>query len=111
MAMTPQQLPPQGSLAMKPDAVYTFRLYVAGDAPNSAQAAANLAALCRIHLTDRHQIDIVDVFREPKRALADGVFMTPTLLKLGPPPARRIVGTLSPISSVLAALNVGQEPA
>lgn len=87
---------------------FEFRLYVAGDAPNSAQALANLAALCRAHLPDRHDIEIVDVFREPKRALADGIFMTPTLVKLAPFPIRRIVGTLSQTQPVLQAL--GLEP-
>lgn len=86
--------------------VFKFRLYVAGDALNSAQALTNLGALCRVHLPDRHEIEIVDVFREPKRALADGIFMTPTLVKLGPPPVRRIVGALSQTQSVLQALGL-----
>jgi circadian clock protein KaiB len=85
---------------------FKFRLYVAGDALNSAQAIANLAALCRAHLADRHEIEVVDVFREPKRALADGILMTPTLVKLGPPPIRRIVGTLSQTQPVLQALGL-----
>ncbi len=86
--------------------MFKFRLYVAGDAPNSAQAVANLTALCRKHLLDRHEIDIVDVFREPKRALEDGIFMTPTLVKLAPSPVRRIVGTLSQAQTVLQALGL-----
>ena len=48
----------------------------------------------------------MDVFREPKRALADGIFMTPTLVKLAPPPVRRIVGTLSQTQTVLQALGL-----
>ena len=86
--------------------MFKFRLYVAGDALNSAQAVANLGALCRAHLTGRHEIEVVDVFREPKRALADAVFMTPTLIKLAPPPVRRIVGTLSQTQPVLQALGL-----
>lgn len=87
-------------------ALFKFRLYVAGDAQNSAQALANLSAICRAHLPDRHHIEIVDVFREPKRALADRIFMTPTLVKLAPSPARRIVGTLSQTPIVLQALGL-----
>ena len=83
-----------------------FRLYVAGDAPNSAQARANLAELCRIHLKSRHEIEIIDVFKEPKRALTDGIFMTPTLVKLAPLPALRIVGNLSQTQTVLVALGL-----
>lgn len=89
---------------------FKFRLYVAGDAQNSAQAVANLNALCRTYLLDRHDIEIVNVFREPRRALADSIFMTPTLVKLAPSPApRKIVGTLSQTQPVLEAL--GLEPA
>jgi circadian clock protein KaiB len=85
---------------------FKFRLYVAGDALNSVQAVANLAALCRAHLPGRHEIEIVDVFREPARALAEGIFLTPTLLKLAPSPARQIVGTLSQRQLVLQALGL-----
>jgi circadian clock protein KaiB len=87
-------------------AKFRFRLYVAGDAQNSAQANANLTALCLAHLPGRHEIEIVDVFREPKRALADGIFMTPTLVKLAPSPVRRIIGTLSQTQPVLQALGL-----
>ena len=85
---------------------FKFRLYVAGDAQNSAQAVANLTALCHTYLLDRHDIEVVDVFREPKRALADGILMTPTLVKLSPSPVRRIVGTLSQTQPVLQALGL-----
>lgn len=91
---------------MKRRAIFKFQLYVAGDAPNSTQALANLTALCRERLPDRHEIEVVDIYREPKRALADGIFMTPTLLKVAPLPPRRIVGTLSQIQPVLQALGL-----
>ena len=79
-------------------------IYVAGDAVNSAQAIANLGAICRKHLPDRHAIEIVDVFRHPDRALSDRVFLTPTLIRVAPFPQRRIVGTLRDTASVLRAL-------
>jgi circadian clock protein KaiB len=91
---------------MKEPVMFKFRIYVAGDSLNSTQALSNLAALCRAHLPDRHQIEIVDVFKDPKRALADGIFMTPTLIKLAPSPVRRIVGTLSQTQTVLLALGL-----
>jgi circadian clock protein KaiB len=85
---------------------FKFRLYIAGDTQNSAQALANLTAICQAHLPGRHEIEIVDVFREPKLALTDGIFMTPMLLKLTPGPSRRILGTLSQIETVLQALDL-----
>ena len=85
-----------------------FRLYIAGDAVNSVQALANLRAFCRDQLPSRHEIEVVDVFREPKRALSDGIFMTPTLVKVAPSPVRKIVGTLSQTDTVLQVMGIGR---
>ena len=65
---------------------FKFRLYVAGDAQNSVDAIANLSALCRKYLPGRYDIEVLDVFLQPARALTDGIFMTPTLVKLAPAP-------------------------
>jgi circadian clock protein KaiB len=85
--------------------MFRFRLYVAGDAQNSVEAIGNLGDLCRAHLPGRHHVEIIDVFKEPERALADSIFMTPTLVKLAPGPTRRIVGTLSQTQLVLRILE------
>ena len=85
---------------------YKFSLYVAGDTQNSVEAIGNLERLGRIHLPGRHDIEIVDVLREPTRALADGIFMTPVLVKLHPLPIKKIVGTLGQTETVLQALGL-----
>lgn len=95
---------PRAKSRIKPR--FKFRLYVAGDAQNSAQAVANLTALCRVYLADRHSIEVVDIFKSPKRALADDILMTPTLVKLAPSPVQRIVGNLSQTQPVLLALGL-----
>jgi circadian clock protein KaiB len=87
--------------------VFKFRLYIAGDTVNSGQAVANLNAICRTYLPDRHEIELVDVFREPKRAFEDRIFMTPALIKLEPSPTERIIGTLSHTELVLQTLGLG----
>ena len=86
--------------------MYKFRLYVADETMNSAQAAANIRALCKEHLSGRHEIEIVDVFKEPQRAILEGIRMTPTLLRLAPLPMRRIVGTLVDTQRVLETLGL-----
>jgi circadian clock protein KaiB len=83
-----------------------FRLYVAADTVNSVRAVANLNAICLAHLPGRYEIEIVDVFREPSRALQEDIRMTPTLLKLSPLPSRRIVGTLDQTQRVLDTLGL-----
>ncbi len=85
---------------------FKFRLYVSGNATNSIQAITNLKALCRTHLPGRYDIEMVDVFQESKRALADGIFMTPTLIRIAPTPSCTIIGTLSETLPVLQALGL-----
>lgn len=94
--------------SVKAGSVFRFLLYVADDTQNSVVAVANLKALCETHLPGRHEIEVIDVFKEPDRALADRIFMTPILIRLAPAPVRRIVGTLSQQERVLHAL--GLEP-
>jgi circadian clock protein KaiB len=91
---------------MMRDTAFRFRLYIAGDTENSREAVAALNAICNEHLEDRHEIEVVDVFHEPRRALADGVLMTPTLVRLSPAPLRRVVGTLEASAVVLRTLGL-----
>jgi circadian clock protein KaiB len=93
---------------MNKPALFKFRLYTADSTINSAEALANLTALCDTYLPDRYEIEVIDVLVNPQRALVDQIRMTPTLLKVSPAPAQRITGTLSETSEVLAAL--GLEP-
>jgi circadian clock protein KaiB len=81
-----------------------LRLYVAGNAPNSLRAIANVKALCDEHFATRHELEIIDLLKHPKRALADGIIVTPTLLKLSPLPVQRVIGNLNDTSQVLSAL-------
>jgi circadian clock protein KaiB len=85
---------------------FRFRLYVARDAPNSEMALTNFASLCDTYLRDRYEIEVIDVFEAPHRALADRVFMTPTLMRLGPGSPLSIVGSLSDTRTVLQALGL-----
>jgi circadian clock protein KaiB len=83
-----------------------MRLYVVNNAPNSLLAIANLAAICKEFLQGRFKLEIVDVLKEPLRALADGIVVTPSLAKLSPSPATNIVGNLSDKSSVMRSLGI-----
>ena len=81
-----------------------LRLYVAGSAPNSLRAIANARAICGEHFAD-HRLEIVDMLKDLRQALADGIIVTPTLLKLLPLPPRRLIGDLSNISQVVLILS------
>ena len=83
-----------------------FRLFVAGSSPHSVLAVENLRRLCQEHLPDRHEIEIVDVLRTPGAALENGVFVTPTLVRVALSPAARMIGNLSQRDAVLAAMGL-----
>ena len=72
-----------------------LRLYVAGNAPNSVRAIANARRSATSTSPRVHELEIVDLLEHPKRALADGIIVTPTLLKLLPLPVQRVIGNLS----------------
>ena len=86
--------------------VVVMRLYVAGRAPNSVKAIANLEAICRRHLKDGYKLEVVDVCEHPLRALSDGILVTPSLAKVSPAPTSNVIGNLSDTGSVLAALGL-----
>jgi len=86
--------------------VVVLRLYIAGRAPNSLQAIANLQAICSEYLKEAHRLEVVDVLEHPRRAMADGVLVSPTLARLHPLPGVNLVGNLSDKVKVLDALGL-----
>jgi circadian clock protein KaiB len=88
---------------------YVFRIYLAGGAPNSVRALANLYAICRRHYPESHRIEVIDVLQEPLRALAEAILVTPTLVKVSPAPEVQIIGNLSDEEEVLRALGLPQK--
>jgi circadian clock protein KaiB len=96
--------PPSMTRLKTKKAALSLRLYVAGNAPNSLSAIANAKAICDEHFAAGHELEIVDLLEHPRRALADRIIVTPTLLKLEPLPAQRVIGNLSDTDQVLLVL-------
>jgi circadian clock protein KaiB len=86
-----------------------LRLYVAGDAPNSALARANLRRLLDGLDRDQYALEVIDCLDDPMRAIEDGVLVTPTLVRVEPEPRRTIVGSLSAADRVVSALDFPAE--
>lgn len=64
------------------DPVGWVRLYIAGATPNSLRAQQSLreATSAMQEAAERLDIEVIDVFKGPKRAIADGILVTPTLV-------------------------------
>jgi circadian clock protein KaiB len=89
---------------------YILKLYITGQTPRSAQAIANLQYICAEWLNDQCEVTVVDVLEQPDLAEQDRVLATPTLIKVSPPPSRRVIGDLSDIEKVLWGLGLGAVP-
>jgi circadian clock protein KaiB len=101
---------PMESKGSDPALRLRLRLFVAGDEPNSRQARHNLAALCQEYLAGRAEVEIIDVLKDFRAAVAERVLVTPALI-VGTPPARVVVlGNLSDTARVLAALGLTGRP-
>lgn len=85
---------------------HIFRVYIAGEAPNSVLALHNLKALCLKLYRDDYRIDVVDVLLSPERAWAEGVIVTPMVLRVSPEPVVKIIGNLNNTDQVLGALGL-----
>jgi circadian clock protein KaiB len=86
-----------------------LRLHVAGEAPNSVKAQANLRQILKEHPEVSCELEVVDCLSDPMRSLEDGVLVTPTLIKLSPEPVVSIVGDLRNRSEVIRALGLERE--
>ena len=88
---------------------HRLRLYVAGAAPSSTRAVEVLRRVLDDHVPGRYALEVVDVYQQPLLALQANVMTVPTLMKLSPGPARRIVGPLSDASHVLLGLDLNDK--
>jgi circadian clock protein KaiB len=86
--------------------VISLKLYIANGTPNSILAVRNLNEIIDEYLNGRHSLEVIDVLKKPSIALDDGVLVTPTLIKLSPPPRISIIGNLDNKEKVLHALNL-----
>jgi len=57
-------------------------------------------------LAEQADIEVVDVLTSPERAESEKVIATPTVLRLSPAPARRVIGDLADYHMAAAALGL-----
>ncbi len=94
------------ALAEAGDQHYVLRLYVSGATPRSAQAIANIKALCEEHLQGRYELEVIDIYQQPALAAGEQIVAVPTLIKRLPPPLRKLVGDMSNEERILFGLDL-----
>jgi circadian clock protein KaiB len=88
------------------DKPFVLRLYVTDATPKSSRAIVNARRLLEEHLHDRYSLEIVNIADNVAQAAQDQIICAPTLLRLAPPPTRRIIGDMSDTARVLKGLDV-----
>jgi circadian clock protein KaiB len=88
---------------------FILKLYVTGKTPRSERAIANLRRICEVDLNGEYEMVVVDVLERPQLAEDERILATPTLVKMLPPPLKRVIGDLSDTERVLLGLDIRGE--
>ena len=85
---------------------YQLTLFITGGSPNSVRAINNIKSICDQYLSDRYELEVVDVYQNPELAKQEQIIALPTLIKRQPGPLRRLVGDMSDTAKVLRGLDI-----
>ena len=88
---------------------FELRLYVTGMTPRSTRAITAVRRLCEELLRGRYDLEIIDVYQQPALSQREQIVATPTLIKVGPAPQRRLIGDMSNRARLLAGLGLPAE--
>lgn len=90
----------------KPTGPHRLRLYVAGSGVRSLRAVQNLKKVCEAELHGKYQLEVVDIYKNPRRAAEDHIIAIPTLIKEAPGVVTRMIGDLSKTAIVRNGLGL-----
>ncbi|MFW5820095.1 MAG: circadian clock KaiB family protein [Bacteroidota bacterium] len=83
---------------------YFLKLYITGSAPRSISAVNHITEICDNNLRD-YELQIIDIYEKPILAKEDQIIAIPTLIKILPPPERRIIGDMTNKEKVLEGIG------
>jgi circadian clock protein KaiB len=82
------------ALATRVVGKYVLRLFVAGATTRSRQAVLRVRQMCA-ELKGDFELEVIDIYQQPRLARDNQIVATPTLVKKFPRPMRRFIGDLS----------------
>lgn len=83
-----------------------LRLYVTGNTPKSTRAIENIRRICEEQFPGHYDLEVIDIYQQPKLAQGDQIIAAPTLIKKLPLPMRKLIGDLSNEENVLLGLDL-----
>ena len=87
-------------------AKFLLKLYVTGKTANSRRAIENLKSVLETEIKGLYTLKIIDVLKYPNLAEEDKILATPALMKVLPPPVKKVIGDLSNKEKVLSGLGL-----
>jgi len=83
-----------------------LRLFVAGATARSRLAVLRVRGICKGPPDDNCELEVIDIYQQPKLARDNQIVATPTLIKEFPRPMRRFIGNLLPTEGLYVELNL-----
>ena len=85
---------------------YTMTLFVTGASRLSLQAVSRVREFCEEEFSGHYDLEVVDLYRAPERAMRAQIIASPTLIREEPAPTRRVIGDMSDRGRLRAAIKV-----
>jgi len=85
---------------------YVLRLYVAGATVRSREAVLRVRQMCSTELKDHCDLEVIDIFQQPRLARLHQIVATPTLVVEFPRPMRRFIGNLLNTADLVFKLDL-----
>jgi circadian clock protein KaiB len=83
-----------------------LQLYVSGMSSKSMAAIENIQRLCNEVLSEAIELEIIDIYKNPKAAAESHIVFSPSLVKRLPLPKKILIGTLAETEKVIKALGI-----
>ena len=83
-----------------------FALFVTGRGSRAERTINRVRHTLKQYLDYNFNLEVFDVLANAGSAESHGVFATPTLIRLEPPPTARVIGDLSGGGTLAAALHL-----
>ncbi len=79
---------------------------MAGATARSHLAVVRVRQLCEAELKGNCELEVIDIYQQPKLARDNQIVATPTLIKEFPRPVRRFIGNLLNTTGLFAELDL-----
>lgn len=83
-----------------------FRLYISGHNNDTDRAIDSFNRLLDLKFSGDYSLDVINMLIHPERAVRDDITVTPTLVKVNPPPERKMFGDIKAMERFIDLLLI-----